>query len=291
VAGAETPAPVASVTDPATQEIPTEPSSSTAEISILQPVANREFGPDDTINFDWFWPTVPEPGEHFAVYLIDGDQEYQLGALRGEPKTGQVYRLEIPVSDLPVAGGELAWQVRLELIRGGGIRVASDRIPIVILTPTPTATVTGTPPPTDTASPTAEACVPDPPFGWVQYSVRPGESASAIAERGNITVEFLLQVNCLADDLLSIGQRIWVPPGSVPRTPTPTQPPPTPIPQPSPTIQGVTPAPPPPPPPPPNTPVPSATATNPPDPTDDPTPTEEPEVTSTNPPPELTLTP
>jgi serine/threonine protein kinase len=286
VAGAETPGPVASATAPTTPEIPTD-AASLSSIAWLQPAPNREFGPEDTINFDWFWPTVAPPGEHFAVYLIDGDQEYQLGTLL-EPNNGSTYRLQIPVGELPVVGEDLAWQVRLESISGGDVRATSEHVPIAILSPEPTATATGTPPPTDTASPTPEACVPDPPFGWVTYSVRQGDSASAIAERGNITVEFLLQVNCLSDDLLSIGQLLYVPLSAVPRTPTPTPPPPTPIPLPSPTIQGITPAPPPPP----STSAPPTVTTQPtagPPPTT-PTSTLTP-IEPTNPPPELTLTP
>jgi LysM repeat protein len=248
VAGADTTEPpLASPTSPVTPLAPTE-AAFLSSMTLLEPGANQEFGLNDTINFDWYWPTLPEPGQHFAVYLIDGEEEYQLGALR-EPNNGPSYRLQVPVSELPVINEGIAWQVRLENIRGGGVRVASEVIPLTIIIPVPTATVTPTinPSATATATPTAEACVPDPPPGWVAYAVRAGESASELAERGNVTVEFLLEVNCLEDDLLSIGQQIWVPQASVPRTPTPQPPPPTATPAPTATATsgGTSPQPPP----------------------------------------------
>lgn len=66
VAGADTAEPGDTPTASPTPELPTE-SSVDFSISVLSPAANREFSADDTINFDWFWPTLPEPGEHFAV--------------------------------------------------------------------------------------------------------------------------------------------------------------------------------------------------------------------------------
>jgi serine/threonine protein kinase len=249
VAGADTVEPGASPTSLVTAT-PTQPAF-LSSMTLLEPGAHREFGLNDTINFDWYWPSQPGPEEHFAVYLIDGDEEHQLGALR-RPTNGPSYRLEVPVSALPVINEGIAWQVRLENIRGGGVRVASEIIPLTIIIPAPTGTATPTvnPSATATATPTAEACVPDPPLGWVAYGVRAGESASELAERGNVTVEFLLEVNCLEDDLLSIGQQIYVPLATVPRTPTPTPSPPLPTSPPSPTTTSA-------PAPPPNTPAPS----------------------------------
>jgi serine/threonine protein kinase/LysM repeat protein len=230
VAGAETPDPAASVTPTLTLEIPTE-SSVDFSISVLPHGANRIFTAQDTINFDWFWPTLPEAGQHFGVYLLDGDQEHLLGTVT-EPYSGAGYRLSVPATELP-ASGELAWQVRLESASGGEVIVESDAIPIVIQLDGPTATFTLTIAPTDTAAPTETvACVIDPPPGWILYTIRQGDSLSNLAERANITVETLLQVNCLPNDLLSVGQQVWVPQAAVPRTPTPQPPPSTSAPQP-----------------------------------------------------------
>lgn len=223
VAAAETPNPDNTPTQTATLELPTE-SSVDVSISVLSPGPNREFTSQETINFDWFWPTLPEPGEHFAVYLIDGDQEFRLGSLT-EPNNGAAYRLPVPVEDIPATGDELAWQVRLESIDGSDVFVASDPIPLVIRPDEPTVTSDATDtvaPPTETASPTTSvACVIDPPSGWVLYTVRSGDALAALAQRANIPVESLLQVNCLPNDLLSVGQQIWLPAAAIPRTPTP----------------------------------------------------------------------
>jgi len=244
VAGAATtdPGVTPSPTTTATIELSTESAGEVA-IPALSPGPGREFTVEDTINFDWYWPALPEPGQHFALYLIDGDQEYDLGSLT-EPNNGISYRLTVDAADIPVTGEELGWQVRLESISGGGVEVASDVIPIVIrdLTPTPSPTGTAAPA-TPTATPTlAEACVVSPPPGWVLYTIRTGDSLSNLSERANIPVEDLIAVNCLPNDLLSVGQQVWVPLAAVPRTPTPPSVNPTSAPPP-PTAGGSTPEP------------------------------------------------
>ncbi|MBP6017178.1 MAG: protein kinase [Candidatus Promineofilum sp.] len=232
VAGAETPDPEASPTVTTTRELPTE-SAADFTISVFSPAPNREFGSNDTINFDWVWPTKPEAGQQFAVYLIDGEQEVQLGTLT-EPTNRNAYRLSVPVADIPLTG-EVAWQVRLESNDGVEVMVASDIIPLIIrpAEATGTSTLTATVTPTATMPPTETVdCVIDPPPGWVRYSIREGDSLSNLAARANVPVETLLEVNCLANDLLSVGQPVWVPPAAVPRTPTPQPPAPTNPPQP-----------------------------------------------------------
>ena len=174
---------------------------------------------------------MPDPGHHFAVYLVDGDEEYQLGALTGQPNNGVSYRLIVPGEEIPVLGEELTWQVRLESVDGSEVAVASRLIPIIIVSGEPTATTTATitatlAPGEPSATPTvAEACVISPPPNWVLYNVRAGDALSDLAERANLEVETLIRVNCLANDLLSVGQPLWLPLAAVPRTPTPTSPP------------------------------------------------------------------
>ena len=193
-------------------------------ITVLSPGPGREFTLQDTLTFDWYWPTLPEEGQQFAVYLIDGEQEHQLGALT-EPNNGISYQLSVTGDEIPATGEELAWQVRLEDSDGGNVQVASDLVPIVIRTAEPTAATTPEPG-TPTVTPTvAEACVVSPPPGWVSYNVREGDALSDIAERANLEVETLIEVNCLTSILLSVGQPLWVPLAAVPRTPTPTSPP------------------------------------------------------------------
>ncbi len=273
VAGVATndPAVTPSPTTTATIELSTESAGEVA-IPALSPGPGREFTVADSINFDWYWPALPEPGQHFALYLIDGDQEYKLGSLT-KPNNGISYRLTVDGADIPVTGENLGWQVRLENITGGGVEVASDVIPIIIRELTPTPSPTGTAePPTPTATPTlAEACVVSPPPGWVLYTIRTGDSLSNLSERANIPVEDLIAVNCLPNALLSVGQQVWVPLAAVPRTPTPPAVNPTsPPPSQQPTVGGSTPEPRPPT----NTPQPDA-PTNTPQP-EDPTDTPEP---------------
>ena len=70
-----------------------------------------------------------------------------------------------------------------------------------------------------------------------------GDALSDLAERANLEVETLIEVNCLTSLLLSVGQPLWVPLAAVPRTPTPPSAPPTNPPPPAPTSGGTTPDP------------------------------------------------
>ena len=205
-------------TPTATLTVPVD-SSDDLSISVLPHGPSRVFNLGDTINFDWFWPTLPEAGQQFAVYLLDGDERHLLGTT-DEPYSGAAYRLSVPAVELP-ASGEMAWQVRLETIAGGEVITESDPTPIVVRLETPTPTATLTVPTTGTTAGTATPeCVVDSPPDWIQYTIRQGDSLSNLAERANIPVETLLEVNCLPNVSLSVGQQVWVPQASVPRTPT-----------------------------------------------------------------------
>lgn len=248
------------------------------------PASNRQFTRSDQINFNWFWLNVLNPGERFTVYILDGEDEYRIEPSLTEPDDDDTYRLTVNAADIPTDSTELAWQVRLEDVSSGEVKVlvTSNTIPFTILPSTPTATATSsltptrTPTPTATASqtPTQEACVPSPPSDWVLYSIQLGDSVAGLAEARNVTPEFIMEVNCLEDDELSINQQLYLPP--LPATPTqpppPTQPPSggvTAVP-PDPTdTPGAPPPPPPPPPDPSDTPEPDPpTSTAPPPPTE-----------------------
>ncbi len=262
-------------TPTATLTVPVD-SSDDLSISVLPHGPSRVFNLGDTINFDWFWPTLPEAGQQFAVYLLDGDERHLLGTT-DEPYSGAAYRLSVPAVELP-ASGEMAWQVRLETIAGGEVITESDPTPIVVRLETPTPTATLTAPTTGTTAGTATPeCVVDSPPGWIQYTIRQGDSLSNLAERANIPVETLLEVNCLPNVSLSVGQQVWVPQASVPRTPTSQPAPATPQPpRPTATTGGTTPEPRPPT----DTPQPQV-----PTPTEPPAATHEPEPSQTPPPP------
>ena len=137
---------------------------------------------------------------------------------------------------------------------------ATEPAPTTPASPTSEPTSSPSPTNTPTIEPTASACVPSPPFGWARYTIQANDSLSALGEATNTTVEQIMQVNCLDNILLSIGQAIWLPafaptttptasatspaatavppapnpPGPNPPGPNPTSPPPTPTPPPPP---------------------------------------------------------
>ena len=84
--------------------------------------------------------------------------------------------------------------------------------PTAILPPAPTATSmpTTTSPPPATAVSTPTACVPGA-SGWVEYTVQYGDTLSELAQQAGTQGGAVLQVNCLIDDQLDVGQRIFVP--------------------------------------------------------------------------------
>lgn len=105
-------------------------SSDGISIAVLQPRPGGAFTTQDTINFDWFWPTLPADDEQFVVYLSDGQQEYALGSL-DEPNNGAAYRLSLSGDELPATGEDLTWQVRLETA-DGEVRAAGEAIPLAV---------------------------------------------------------------------------------------------------------------------------------------------------------------
>lgn len=89
-------------------------------------------------------------------------------------------------------------------------------------TPVPTATPTRTPTPTPTTPPSAPArCTP--PSGWISYTVRRGDTFTALARRASVTTSTLMEGNCLSTSRLQPGDRIYVPASfSVEPVPAPT---------------------------------------------------------------------
>ena len=102
--------------------------------------------------------------------------------------------------------------------------------------PTPTAvppTATPAPPPPAATQP-GGVC--QPPASWVSYVVQTGDTLNTLAERTNVSVYDLQQVNCLESYTILPGQTVYLP--FTPPTPTATYTP-TPItPTPTPTRTG-----------------------------------------------------
>ena len=89
------------------------------------------------------------------------------------------------------------------LVQGVSMRVIAPP-------PTPTPAPTAVTPPTVTPTP---ACRPYTPRGWVRYTVRPGDTLSALAARGGVSVGRLMEANCLTSSKIIAGERISAPAG------------------------------------------------------------------------------
>ena len=250
--------PTPMITPTSGQEIP---------IELLAPANNSEFSSGDDITFGWTYVTTLETEQQFAIYLLSGGSEVARLGTVSEPVIETHYRLVVDSDELDVPAGVYDWQVILEdAATGTNIALGSPRaitflVPTATTTPSPTATRTPSATPTLTPTP----CIVSPWPTWVRYTIQFGDALSPLAvERGTL-VEEIRRVNCLEDNLLSVGQVLWLPP--LPPTETP---PPTNTPPPSPTAtEGTSP-----PPPSSDQPLPSPTATE-----------------GTSPPPRSTLTP
>jgi len=49
------------------------------------------------------------------------------------------------------------------------------------------------------------------PAGWIEYTVKFGDNLTRIAINYRISVSYLKQVNCLTDNTLRVGMKLWVP--------------------------------------------------------------------------------
>lgn len=80
---------------------------------------------------------------------------------------------------------------------------------------------------TATLYPTLTAIACGPPFGWVRYTIQPGDTLYGLSVRLNVSVPLLLSANCMTSSYLIAGQLLWVPyiPAPLPTQPAPpTQP-------------------------------------------------------------------
>ncbi|MCL4246715.1 MAG: LysM peptidoglycan-binding domain-containing protein [Anaerolineae bacterium] len=90
-------------------------------------------------------------------------------------------------------------------------------------TMTPTSSQTPTPNPTSTLLPSAtptqtpDICIPTRPAGWIAYAIRAGDTLSRLAAATGVSLQTLIEVNCIPDaSLVVVGQVIYLPSSPTP---------------------------------------------------------------------------
>ncbi|MCP4425024.1 MAG: protein kinase [Chloroflexi bacterium] len=225
-------------------------------ILLLAPSPGFAFDGNETIIFDWHWPLPLESDQQFSVYLITDNETRLVGVVTRSVSESQ-YRASIAISDLELTAGAYDWFVALESAPDGETLLDSEKQPFSVRFD-PTATPTATETPTraisseDATATHWASCVPEPPSGWVSYTVQSGDFLFNLAIQTGTTVEIIQEANCLREPIIGAGQKIWLP--SLPPTatplPSPTPEAPTPeasTPKPKPPKPGVTKTAPPPP--------------------------------------------
>lgn len=116
----------------------------------------------------------------------------------------------------------------------------SSATPVATITETITPSPSVTPPPTITPSPTPSSTptrIPTicagPPYGWVRYMVKQGDTLSGLALATKTSVYQIQQANCMTGVDIYWGRRLWLPFTPAP-SPVPTTASPSPVPEPEP---------------------------------------------------------
>ncbi len=101
------------------------------------------------------------------------------------------------------------------------LTVASPTLPVSpTITNTPTPTVQVTPSPTSSPTPSStEIC--RPPEDWQVYVVKKDDTIDALASQHGVSVQALMEANCLTEKTIRPEQRLYVPPPEA--TPTSTR--------------------------------------------------------------------
>ncbi len=221
---AVSPTPISLVANVPTASVPASPTATFLyvgqQIRMDNPQAGATVLLEDVLAFRWNWPLPLQDEQVFVVYLVDGEEEMQVGKVR-EPVEGNGYLLQTAVSDL-IANRPttVVWKIHLENKESGEIYVESAPLAVTFANPTQTPTKTATATPSATPINTVEivACVP--PEGWLEYFVQRGDTLFTLALATNSTVEEIKQANCLPDNILSVNRGLWL--AVTPPTPTPT---------------------------------------------------------------------
>jgi len=110
---------------------------------------------------------------------------------------------------VPGSQVELSYQImpgQKDTVQGIALQVTAPPAPELqdIELPTPEAD-----------APAAAGCTADRPAEWIPYEVKAGDNLTFLASRGSVSIDQLMEVNCLTTDGLLIGDRIYVPTESV----------------------------------------------------------------------------
>ena len=173
-----TPSPMPIAPSPTETSTPTPQPTLVAATATATPQATRAM-PTVTATRASLLPVACYPPANWVVYTVQ----------RGDTLTSLALRTRTTVPALMQAN---CLRTTLLLV---GQRLYVPSLPYV------------TPPPTPPCGP---------PAGWVVYIVQIGDTLYSLAQRTGSTVAALRQANCLPDDTIRIGQRLYVP-----RLPTP----------------------------------------------------------------------
>src|SRR5690606_14363752 len=82
-------------------------------------------------------------------------------------------------------------------------------IALTVLAP-PAETLGTEPGEVEAIQPQVVGCTVNQPEGWVPYEVKAGDNLTFLANRGGTTVEKLKEVNCLEDEIILIGAKLYI---------------------------------------------------------------------------------
>lgn len=87
-------------------------------------------------------------------------------------------------------------------------------ISLTVLAP-PVQTPGALPGEVEVIQPQVIGCTVSQPEGWVPYEVKAGDNLTFLANRGATTVDKIMDANCLEDEIILIGAKLYVPAGSL----------------------------------------------------------------------------
>lgn len=87
-------------------------------------------------------------------------------------------------------------------------------IALTVVAP-PAETIGAQPGQVEVIQPKVVGCAVSQPDGWVSYEVKAGDNLTFLANRGGTTVDKIMEANCLEDEIILIGAKLYVPADSL----------------------------------------------------------------------------